>query len=53
MENVNKVSKAIGNEIAQKDIYAYLKKMGYRVKDGIIGIPFYRIDVDKLFSAIS
>ena len=45
MENVNKVSKAIGNEITQKDIYAYLKKMGYRVKDGTIGIPFYRIDV--------
>ncbi len=45
MENVNKVSKVIGNEIAQKDIYDYLRKMGYRVKDGTIGIPFYRIDV--------
>jgi Phenylalanyl-tRNA synthetase beta subunit len=45
MENVNKVPKVIGNEIAQKDIYDYLRKMGYRVKDGTIGIPFYRIDV--------
>ena len=45
MESVSKVSKSIGNEIAKKDICEDLERMGYRVKDNVVGIPFYRIDV--------
>ena len=45
LENITKISKSIGNELENKDIYEYLKRMGYRIKNDSIGIPFYRVDV--------
>ena len=45
LENITKIAKSIGNELENKDIYEYLKRMGYRIKNDSIGIPFYRVDV--------
>ena len=43
--NVNKVNQILGINISEDDYLSYLLKLGFDVKEGVIGVPSFRSDV--------